>query len=89
MGKKDAKLFIKTPPEPKEIKLQKKTRERRSQNIWTFFDTHPAINVRSIAKEVDYLPGNFDKYKRNKKTLPQHLLLKVENVLTKYGLNVT
>lgn len=88
MKSEEAKLFIKTPPEPQEVKLQKATRERRSLNIWKFLETHPGIRITYLATEVKYDQRNLDKYKQGKKTLPQHLLLKLESVLVKYGLNV-
>lgn len=88
MKKEKAKLFIQTPPEPVEVKIHKEVRKRRSEKIWRFLDKRPLIKVGPLAEAAGYSPQNFDKYKRAKETLPQHLLLKVEAILVNYGLNV-
>lgn len=86
METKDAKLFIETVPKPQPVKMQKKTLERRSQNVWKFLEAHDCINFSCLAASVKYNQGNLDRYRRNKKKLPEHLLLKIEEVLEKYGL---
>lgn len=70
------------------VKLQKETLERRSANVWKFIKIHPEISIRKIINKEGYDPSNFHKYKKAKKRLPQHLLLKIEKVLIRYGLVV-
>jgi hypothetical protein len=84
----EAKLFIKTAPDPV---LQKKmntvTLQKRSKRIWKFLEKRRLIQVTILAEEVGYDKGNFWRYWKGKKKLPQDLLLKVEKVLEQYGLN--
>lgn len=79
------KLFLKSAPEPI---LQKNTRERRSKAIWRYMNSHSCINVAAMCDEAGIDRGNFNKYWKGEKKLPQKVLLKVEKVLVKYGLLV-
>ena len=86
MSQTEAKLFIKTPPEP--VRLKKTTLETRSKRVWAFLEKHPGVHIQKMATAVEYDGSNFRKYMKAKKRLPQALLLKVEKYLKDYGLNV-
>ena len=88
MKKDKARLFIETIPELQPAKLQKKTLERRSQRIWNFIERRDCISLSCLASKVGYNRSNLNKYMAAKKKLPEHLLLKLEKELEKYGLNV-
>jgi hypothetical protein len=83
----EAKLFIKTPTDPVPVKFHNATLETRSRIIWKFLEKRDLISIPWLAAKVGYDRSNFWRLMRDKKKLPQKLLVKVEKELSIYGLN--
>lgn len=88
MKKGGVKLFIKSAPAPKPVKLQKKTLERRSTAIWSFLEKRPLLALKRVAEASGWQVGNFQKYQKGKKKIPEKYLFKLEDLLESYGLTV-
>lgn len=84
-----AETFTKeTLPSPLLYKMKAKTRDRKSKAIWKYLDSHPLIQNNWLSKEIGWDRSNFKKYRIRKARLPQPAILRIEEILKDYGMNI-